>query len=123
MASELMAKEAARSGPGTFLRLLGLFVIIFLIVFIFSWVWDMFAEEAQKQVLQSAPASRQTVLTMDPNIEKELTKVLAMDEAEPTAELRDPFSDRSDLSSEAERLHTRMKSRSRSTSLARRSRR
>lgn len=98
MASELMVKEPKRTSLGTFVKLLGIFLVTFLLVFVLGWIWDIFAEQAQRTVLRSSPQAAQTALTVDPNIEKELANALATDENVSDANLKDPFSDRSNLS-------------------------
>lgn len=115
MANEVAAREPGTTGANAALKLLGIFLIAFLLVFAFAWVWDAFSEQFQRQQLEAAPSTGQAVLVVDPNIEKELAKVLSYEVTEASesgADLKNPFADRNNLSNAAARSYSSLPSRS-----------
>ncbi|HUF04011.1 MAG TPA: hypothetical protein VMM38_07525 [Aridibacter sp.] len=102
MANELVATESSGSGPGAAVKLAGIFLIAFLLVFVFGWVWDFASEQFQRQQIEAAPSTSRTVLVIDPNIEMDLARVLSYeDSTESNVDLKDPFADRSNLGNSA----------------------
>ena len=98
MANELMTSSSESGGAGSVAKILALFVLTFFVVFVAGWIYDLFNENFEAQQLETAPTASQPVLTVDPNIEKELAKVLEYETDQPDLDLKDPFSDRSNLS-------------------------
>lgn len=104
MANELVATDSRGSGPGAAVKLAGIFLVTFLLVFVFGWAWDFANERFQRQQIEAAPSTSRTVLVVDPNIEKDLARVLSYeDSTESNVDLKDPFADGSNLSNAASR--------------------
>lgn len=98
MTSERSNGKPVKSGPGSTVKLLAVFLLTIFFVFVVGWIYDLLSEGIASQEIEATQAAGKPVLVIDPNIEKELAKVLE-NEFEPLdSALRDPFSDRSNLS-------------------------
>ncbi len=98
MANEVKTGTNGAGGSNSVVRLIAIFLLTFFVVFVAGWIYDLFSESIESEQIEAAKSAGRPVLTIDPNIEKELSKVLAFDENAPVADLKNPFSDRSNLS-------------------------
>jgi hypothetical protein len=81
-------------------RVLALFLMAFLALFMLLFVWDLFVAIGESAELESNPAAQAPPVVIDPKIETELQKVLAFDTvSDNVVAISDPFVDRSGLSS------------------------
>lgn len=80
-------------------RLIALFAMTFLALFMLLFVWDLFLAIGESRALESNPAAQAPPVVIDPKIETELQKVLAFETIDNTVvNISDPFVDRSGLS-------------------------
>ncbi len=81
------------------LKLIVLFCCSFFIAFLTLWIFDVFASALEYRVAVTNLPPQPTFAAIDPNLEKELTKVMEFDSIPDAVEISDPFSDKMNLSS------------------------
>src|SRR5690606_29143206 len=87
----------SKVGPSRLgLKLAGLFALSLAFALRFLIAYDLLASVGESAV--AAPAADQTTIVIDPRIESDLAKVLAYDSLPSPETVRDPFSDRGNLS-------------------------
>jgi hypothetical protein len=80
------------------LKLGALFVGTFLAVFLSGLAYDVFATMLENQQTEADSLAQPALTPIEPKIEADLAKVLASDAAPDAVEIKDPFSDRSNIS-------------------------
>jgi hypothetical protein len=75
------------------------FGIAFLVVFLSGWAYEGLASMVEDQSSEATSPLQPAIAEADSKIEKELAKVLAFDTIPNPAEIKDPFSDKSGISS------------------------
>jgi hypothetical protein len=80
------------------LKVIGLFLATFVIVFVAAWAIDLMASYAATRVAESAIVVQPTVVVIDPKIQTELARVMSFSDAPFTGQILDPFNDRTGIS-------------------------
>ena len=80
------------------LKLAALFAATFLAVFLSGLAYDVFATMMENQQTEADSLAQPALKPIEPKIESDLAKVLALDLTPDAVEIKDPFSDRSGIS-------------------------
>ena len=88
------------------LKLAALFITAFLVVFISGMGYDLFATSAENRQTDADSLAQPALKPIEPKIESDLAKVLAFDSTPTPSEIKDPFSDRGGISSNAKTAGT-----------------
>jgi hypothetical protein len=80
------------------LKLTGLFVAAFAIVFVGLLFQDLLLMLEEKNKVEAAASNPQAVVAIDPKIESDLAKVLQSNDSQNTADIKNPFADATGLS-------------------------
>lgn len=83
------------------LKLGALFVATFLAIFLSGLAYDVFVTMWENQQTETDSLAQPALKPIEPKIESDLAKVLTFDAAPVASEIKDPFSDRSNISGNA----------------------
>jgi hypothetical protein len=83
------------------LKFAALFFAAFLAVFLSILVYDVFAAMLENRQTDADSSAQPALKPIEPKIESDLSKVLALDSTPDAVEIKDPFSDQSGISSNA----------------------
>lgn len=90
------SSKPAKSRLG--LKVAGLFLGTFLLVFIGLSVFDFVRTFGEHALIDAANTSQSPVVAIDPKLEAELAKVLVQTDAQTTADIKNPFADSTGIS-------------------------
>jgi hypothetical protein len=98
-----MYSPPVKSSPATLknrlgLKLTALFAASFLTVFIGLLFWDLLLSTGEGVLVDAAASNQSAVTRIDPKIESDLAKVLESNDAQNTADIKNPFADQSGIS-------------------------
>ncbi|MDM7921203.1 MAG: hypothetical protein QUS14_02795 [Pyrinomonadaceae bacterium] len=79
-------------------KLAALFVLVFLIAFFGLWTYGVAQSYMESRAAEESPALQPKPIVIDPRIQSDLTKVLALDSEPLPPDVRDPFNDRTGIS-------------------------
>jgi len=80
------------------LKLTALFTASFLTVFIGLLFWDLLLSAGENLVVDEMASKQASVIKIDPQIETDLAKVLESNDAQNTADIKNPFADQGGIS-------------------------
>jgi hypothetical protein len=80
------------------LKLTALFTASFLAVFVGLFFWDLLLSAGENILVDAAASNQAAVTKVDPKLETDLAKVLELNDAQTTADIKNPFADHGGIS-------------------------